>query len=103
MKYIRSMVDQYFKNEPMDRLNKVLFAFAAYNAGPGEIAHLRREAAKWGLDPNVWFNNVEVVAARRIGGQTPQYVSNIYKYYIAYKLIVEQWQLREKAKGFLRE
>lgn len=96
------MVDQYFKNEPMDRLKKVLFAFAAYNAGPGEIAHLRREPAKWGLDPNVRFNNVEVVAAKRIGGETPQYVSNIYKYYVAYKLIAEAQEEREKAEKGLK-
>jgi membrane-bound lytic murein transglycosylase MltF len=97
VKYIRFMVDRYLKDEPMDRLNKVLFAFASYNAGPGRIAQLRRETAERGLDPNVWFNNVEIVAARRIGGETVQYVSNIYKYYIAYKLITEAGEERAKA------
>ena len=97
VKYIRFMVDRYLKDEPMDRLNKALFAFASYNAGPGRIDQLRREAAKQGLDPNVWFNNVEIVAARRIGGETVQYVSNIYKYYIAYKLITEAEEERAKA------
>jgi membrane-bound lytic murein transglycosylase MltF len=56
-----------------------------------------------GLNPNVWFNNVELVVAKEIGRETVRYVSNIYKYYIAYKLIIEQWQLREKAKGLLRQ
>ena len=97
VKYIRFMVDRYLKDEPMDRLYKALFAFASYNAGPGRIDQLRREAAKQGLDPNVWFNNVEIVAARRIGGETVQYVSNIYKYYIAYKLITEAEEERAKA------
>ena len=60
VKYMRFMMDQYFKDEPMDRLNKGLFAFASYNAGPGRIRSLRKEAAKRGLDPNVWFNNVEL-------------------------------------------
>lgn len=99
VKYIRFMVDRYLKDEPMDRLNKVLFAFASYNAGPGRIGQLRKEAAKQGLDPNVWFNNVEIVAARRIGGETVNYVSNIYKYYIAYKLITEAEEERAKAMG----
>ncbi len=97
VKYIRFMVDRYLKDEPMDRANKMLFAFASYNAGPGRIAQLRRETAERGLDPNVWFNNVEIVTARRIGRETVQYVSNIYKYYIAYKLITEAEEERAKA------
>ena len=86
VKYMRFMIDQYFEKEPMDKLNKGLFAFAAYNAGPGRIQSLRKEAAKRGLDPNKWFNNVEIVASEKIGRETVTYVSNIYKYYIAYKL-----------------
>jgi membrane-bound lytic murein transglycosylase MltF len=103
VKYVRMLVDQYFKNEPMDRLNKGLFAFAAYNCGPGRVRQLRREAQQRGLNPNVWFNNVERVAGERIGRETVQYVSNIYKYYIAYTL--SEQALREKAetKGRLRE
>ena len=58
-------------------------AFASYNAGPGRVAHLRREAAKRGLDSNRWFNNVELVAADEVGSETVNYVSNIYKYYTA--------------------
>ena len=67
VKYMRILVDRYYANEPMDDLNKVLFAFAAYNAGPGRMRQLRREATERGLDPNVWFNNVERVASERIG------------------------------------
>jgi membrane-bound lytic murein transglycosylase MltF len=102
VKYVRTMIDRYFKDEPMDRVNKMLFAFASYNAGPGRVGELRREAAERGLNPNRWFNNVEIVAARRIGGQTVQYVSNIYKYYIAYKLIAEAEEERAKAMEDLR-
>jgi membrane-bound lytic murein transglycosylase MltF len=87
VKYIRYIVDQYYRNEPMDSLNKVLFAFAAYNAGPARISSLRTEARSLGFDPNVWFDNVERVAAYRIGRETVQYVANIYKYYIAYTLV----------------
>ncbi len=85
-KYLRFIRDRYFEDEPMTDLNKTLFSFAAYNAGPAKVARLRREAAREGLDPNVWFDNVEVIAARRIGRETVQYVSNIYKYWVAYRL-----------------
>ena len=97
VKYMRFMMNQYFDKEPMDRLNKGLFTFAAYNCGPGRVASLRREAAKRGLDPNVWFNNVELVAADKIGRETVTYVANIYKYYVAYKLVTDQLAERQKA------
>lgn len=89
IKYMRFMIDQYYEKEPMTKLDKALFAFASYNAGAGRISSLRREAAKRGLDPNVWFQNVEYVVAEKIGQETITYVSNIYKYYIAYRLIME--------------
>ena len=98
VKYMRFMIDQYFKDEPMDHLNKGLFAFASYNAGPGRIRQLRKEAEKRGLDPNVWFGNVEQIASERIGRETVTYVSNIYKYYVAYKLMFAEKQRREAAK-----
>ena len=98
VKYMRFMMDEYFKDAPMDRVNKALFAFASYNAGPARIARLRKEAASAGLDPNKWFNNVEVIAAKRIGRETVTYVSNIYKYYLAYKLVMAQMQERQQIK-----
>ena len=97
-KYLRFMVDRYFKDAPMDPVDKMLFAFASYNAGPAKIARLRKEAKAAGLDPNVWFNNVERIAAKRIGRETVQYVSNIFKYYVAYKLVDDERQERERAK-----
>jgi membrane-bound lytic murein transglycosylase MltF len=97
VKYMRWMIDQYYDKEPMTKLDKALFAFASYNAGAGRISQLRKEAAKRGLDPNVWFHNVEYVAAEKIGAETVTYVANIYKYYIAYRLIMEARAEREKA------
>jgi membrane-bound lytic murein transglycosylase MltF len=99
VKYMRFMMDQYFKDDPMDNLNKGLMTFAAYNAGPGRLKQLRRETEKRGLDPNVWFGNVERVASERIGRETVTYVSNIYKYYIAYRLLSDQRDRREAAKA----
>ena len=90
-KYLRFMADRYFPvKDGLDELNSAFFTFAAYNAGPARVAKLRSEAKKKGLDPNVWFNNVELIAAKRIGRETVQYVSNILKYYIAYKFLEEK-------------
>ena len=89
-KYLRFLLDRYFGDAPMSDTEKVLFTFASYNAGPARVRGLRRKAEAAGLDPNLWFDNVEVIAAREIGRETVQYVSNIYKYYIAYKLIAAQ-------------
>jgi membrane-bound lytic murein transglycosylase MltF len=99
VKYMRFMMDQYYANEPMDNLNKALMTFASYNAGPGRIRQLRRETLKRGLDPNVWFGNVERIASERIGRETVTYVSNIFKYYVAYRLISDQTERRAAAKA----
>ena len=89
-KYLRFMMDRYFDDPGIDRLNRMLLTFASYNAGPAKISKLRKEAKAMNLNPHVWFKNVEVVAARRIGRETVQYVANIFKYYIAYSIIVDQ-------------
>jgi membrane-bound lytic murein transglycosylase MltF len=95
-------MDEYYANEPMDRFNKTLFTFAAYNAGPGRIRGLRKTAAERGLDPNAWFNNVELVAAEKIGRETVTYVSNIYKYYLAYQMIEEERTKRQETKEAIK-
>jgi membrane-bound lytic murein transglycosylase MltF len=101
VKYLRFIKDRYFETQPMDGLNKMLFTFASYNAGPSKVSGLRREAEESGLDPNVWFGNVEIVAAKRIGQETVRYVSNIYKYYVAYRLIVDKLTKKREAKTAL--
>jgi len=98
VKYIRFMIDKYYKDEPMNDLNKVLFAFASYNCGPGRVRQLRREAAARGLDANVWFDNVERIAAEKIGRETVTYVSNIYKYYVSYLLVQGEYINRRNAR-----
>jgi membrane-bound lytic murein transglycosylase MltF len=103
IKYMRWMIDQYYEKEPMTKLDKALFAFASYNAGAGRVAQLRKEAARRGLDPNVWFHNVEYVAAEKIGAETVTYVSNIYKYYIAYTLIMQAREEKERAAKALKK
>jgi membrane-bound lytic murein transglycosylase MltF len=88
-KYMAQLMDDNFKGVPFDDQNRNLFAFAAYDVGPAKIQSLRREAQAKNLDPNLWFNNVERVAAARVGQEPVRYVRNIYKYYVAYKLIEE--------------
>jgi membrane-bound lytic murein transglycosylase MltF len=98
-KYMRQLIDRNFNEPELTDLNRALFAFAAYNAGPTKVQQLRREAGQRKLDPNQWFHNVETVASIRIGRETTQYVSNISKYYIAYRLLAE----RERASRDLEE
>lgn len=100
MKYLRFIIDRYYKDEPMDDVNKLLFAFASYNAGPARVKELRTKAAAMGLDPNVWFRNVEIVAAKSIGRETVQYVSNIYKYYIAYQMVLIQAEKKQTSQVY---
>ena len=90
VKMLHTIEEKYFSDPKIDPMNRLLLTFAAYNAGPTRIAALRRQAAARGLDPNVWFGNVELVVAQSVGQVTVQYVSNIYKYYVAYKLVVQQ-------------
>lgn len=98
VKYLRFLVNQYFDEPGIDKFNRHLFAFAAYNAGPNRISRLRTVAKDRGLDPDKWFNNVELVVAQDVGRETVQYVSNIFKYYVAYKLTLDRAQKREQAK-----
>jgi membrane-bound lytic murein transglycosylase MltF len=96
-KYLRQIYDQHLNATALDEQNRTLFAIAAYNCGSGRVASLRAEAATKGLDPNVWFNNVELIAAQRVGQETVVYVRNIYKYYVAYKLQLETLEARRAA------
>lgn len=96
-KYLRQLHDRHLKGEALDEENRTLFAIASYNAGPTRIAGLRAEAEKAGLDPNLWFSNVELIAAKRIGHETVSYVRNVYKYYVAYRLQLETLDERRAA------
>jgi membrane-bound lytic murein transglycosylase MltF len=96
VKYLDFLRDRYFSDPEITELNRNLLALAAYNAGPSRMINLRNKAEKLGYDRNVWFDNVEVIAAMDIGRETVQYVANIYKYYLSYQLTAAQ-QLKHKA------
>jgi membrane-bound lytic murein transglycosylase MltF len=97
-KYMDQLMTKYFPDVNFTENNRTLFAFASYNAGPGNISEMRKEAENRGLDPDTWFNNVEIVTARKIGLQTTTYVRNIYKYYVAYRLQLGAMEATRKAR-----
>ena len=97
-KYLDRLMTKYFADAHFDEVNRTLFAFASYNCGPGNVAKARVEAGKRGLDPDQWFNNVEIVIAEKIGMETTTYVRNIYKYYAAYRLVTDARSAVEKAR-----
>ncbi|MEO1204201.1 MAG: lytic transglycosylase F [Pseudomonadota bacterium] len=100
-KYLRFIADRYFAADGIDELNQWLLSLAAYNAGPAKINRYRNEARREGRDADIWFDNVEIVAARRIGRETVTYVSNIFKNYVSYKLMYERAQVFEDRFGEL--
>jgi membrane-bound lytic murein transglycosylase MltF len=97
-KYMDQLMTRYFPDAKFTENNRTLFAFASYNCGPGNVSKMRKEAVKRGLDPDQWFNNVEIVTAQKIGMETTTYVRNIYKYYVAYRLHVEARESARKAR-----
>ena len=92
-KYMRFIADRYFSDSAIGELDQWVFSLAAYNAGPARINRYRREAAEKGYDPNVWFDNVEIIVAQRIGRETVEYVSNIYRYYLSYQITTTRGEL----------
>ncbi|TDN70144.1 transporter substrate-binding domain-containing protein [Paraburkholderia sp. BL10I2N1] len=101
-KYMDQLMTRYFPDAHFSENDRSLFAFASYNAGPSKIAGMREEALQLRLDPDKWFNNVEIVVAERIGMETPTYVRNVYKYYVSYRLVTEAQAARTKAVGTVR-
>jgi membrane-bound lytic murein transglycosylase MltF len=97
-KYLRYIITKYLNDPSIDEKNQTLLAFAAYNAGPTGLQQYRNKAKEMGLNPNIWFNNVERAAQAISGRETVRYVSNIYKYYIAYSLVMRQMDMSEKAR-----
>ena len=81
IKYKHFLRNRYFDDPELDMIDRWLFTLAAYNAGPARINRYRRRAETMGLDPDRWFRHVEQVS----NGETRQYVSNIFKYYISYQ------------------
>jgi membrane-bound lytic murein transglycosylase MltF len=101
-KYLDQLMTKYFPDAKFADSDRPLFAFASYNAGPGNVSRMRKLAVQRGLDPDKWFNNVEIVTADKLGIETTTYVRNIYKYYVAYKLMLEHEALQKTLKEQLK-
>jgi len=95
--YMRFLMDRYFSGPEMDELQQWFFALAAYNAGPAKVRRLRKQAVAEGYDPNQWVDNVEVIAAKKIGRETVRYVRNVFKYYVAYQMSLADYEGRIQA------
>ncbi|MFA5810937.1 MAG: lytic transglycosylase F [bacterium] len=102
VKLLRSFIDGYFNDASLNSFNRGLMAVASYNAGPAAIAEMRKVTAAMGLDPNKWFHNVEVAVSQHIGIETVQYVSNVFKYYVCYKMALEHEREKEATKSTSR-
>ena len=98
IKYMDFIRSRYFDDPAISDLDQLLLSLAAYNAGPARVRSLRRAAEAEGYDPNVWFDNVEVIAAREIGRETVQYVTNIYRYYLTYRMVASHVLTRRAAR-----
>ncbi|MCD9498348.1 lytic transglycosylase F [Photobacterium carnosum] len=95
VKYMRYLQNQYFSSDKIDYDNKIYLSLAAYNAGPGNINKMRRYAKEQGYNPNIWFNNVELITRKHIGLQPIVYVNNINRYFIVYKQIMKLQRFRD--------
>jgi len=95
-KYLDFLRSRYFDSPDIDPLNAMLLSLAAYNMGPGRMNQMRKKASAQGLNPNEWFGQVELIAAREIGRETVQYVSNIYKYYTSFRSLRRYGQITGK-------
>lgn len=79
-----------------------MLALATAARHPGVAPRHRKEAVKRGLDPDKWFNNVEIVTAEKVGIEPTTYVRNIFKYYTAYKLMLDLEETQKKAREALK-
>jgi membrane-bound lytic murein transglycosylase MltF len=88
-KYLAFLRDRYFADDDLRESDRLAFTWAAYNAGPAKVRKMRTLAAELGRDPDKWFGHVEVAAGKIVGRETVKYVDDIYKYYLAYRLIAD--------------
>jgi len=103
IKYLRFLRERYFTDPAIDGFNQVLFSLAAYNAGPGNIRKSRARAEKMGLDPNIWFGNVEIATAKAVSSEPVIYVRNIFKYAVDIRLSMDMVETRDAAASKIRK
>ena len=97
VKYLSLLRTLYLDDPAISELDRTLLSFAAYNAGPGNLNKARKRAVKLGLDPNVWFDNVEISMGQSVSREPVIYVLNIFKYYTAFRLITDETAARKES------
>ncbi len=102
-KYLAFLRDRYFADPAISEADRRALTWAAYNAGPAKVRRMRELATELGLDPNVWYGNVEVAAGRIVGRETVTYVANIQKYYVAYQLARRVREAKDGARAGVAE
>jgi peptidoglycan lytic transglycosylase F len=56
---VMARYSNYFNSPEISAKDRIRFALASYNCGPGHVYDARDLAKEIGLDPNKWFGNVE--------------------------------------------
>ncbi len=88
IKYLAWIKKRYFDSiEEMDEAERIRMSLAAYNAGPRTLINARHRAQKMGLDPNIWFQNVEMALLEARKTEPVKYVSDVNRYYLSYVLL----------------
>ncbi|WP_375320351.1 transglycosylase SLT domain-containing protein [Aliivibrio logei] len=100
IKYLSFVHKRYFDKPEISPDDQLYFSLAAYNAGPAQIRRIRTKARQQGYNPNVWFNNVELMALKYISQEPVHYVSNISRYYVIYKQIVQLKEHKKQRNAF---
>ncbi|MEM1451171.1 MAG: transporter substrate-binding domain-containing protein [Planctomycetota bacterium] len=99
VKYMDWLRTHFFDEPQLAPEAQLDFCLAAYNAGPGRVRRWRAEAPARGLDPDRWFGNVELLALEDVGLQPVQYVGNINKYFILYRLALDDLAAHDRARA----
>lgn len=88
VKYLAWLKKNFFdSHKDLPEVERLRMMMAAYNAGPTRIQEAINQAKKMGLNPNLWFRNVEL-AMLEIGVPEPViYVSEINKHFVSYQLM----------------
>lgn len=99
--YLAWLRDIYYSDPVYSVDDRINFTLAAYNAGPSKIRKLQREAQRAGLDPFKWFYNVELIARKRIGQETVNYVSQVRKTRTAIRMLYNLQQHKQQLREHL--
>lgn len=98
-------LDKYWRKFIADSTERIKFVLASYNIGRGHIDDARKLAEKYGVNPNVWKDNVEYYLLQKSkpkyyndevvrngycrGKETVKYVREIFERYEHYKKFIE--------------